>query len=376
MVTKTVTAFLDCGVLRAGFARVRCPECHAEHLLTFSCKGRGLCPSCQAKRAELFAEKLREEILAPVAHRHVVFTIPKALRKLFLRERTLLDLLPRAAFEALRRCLRAALDRKDGVPGFVVAIQSFGKEANFHPHLHGLVSDGLFLRGGEFVGGPLWDEEFERLLTETFPRLVLAALRKRERLSESFNDQLLTWGHGGGFSVYGRHLILNAEPARLAHMARYAARGPVAVDRVSMTSDGKVLLSLPAGHDAGGALVLDPMEFIRRLTWHIPDARTHQVRYHGAYANRSRALYRAADEGASPKPVAGPAGEPKSKSRASWARLIRRVFECDPLTCPRCGKLMRIVAFLTEPRVIDEILRHLEAHPSENLFHARDPPAA
>jgi hypothetical protein len=37
---------------------------------------------------------------------------------------------------------------------------------------------------------------------------------------------------------------------------------------------------------------------------------------------------------------------------------------------------MRIVAFLTEPRVIDEILRHLEAHPSEDLFHARDPPAA
>jgi hypothetical protein len=37
---------------------------------------------------------------------------------------------------------------------------------------------------------------------------------------------------------------------------------------------------------------------------------------------------------------------------------------------------MRIVAFLTEPRVIDEILRHLETHPPEDLFHARDPPAA
>jgi hypothetical protein len=213
VVTETVTAFLDCGVLRAGFARVCCPECHAEYLLAFSCKGRGLCPSCQAKRAELFAEKLREEILAPLAHRHVVFTIPKALRKLFLRERALLDLLPRVAFETLTRCLRAALDRKDGVPGFVVAIQTFGTEANYHPHLHGLVSDGLFLRGGEFVGAPLWDEEFERLLTETFRRLVLAALRKRDRLSDDFHEKLLTWRHGGGFSVYGRHLILNAEPA-------------------------------------------------------------------------------------------------------------------------------------------------------------------
>jgi hypothetical protein len=37
---------------------------------------------------------------------------------------------------------------------------------------------------------------------------------------------------------------------------------------------------------------------------------------------------------------------------------------------------MKIVAFLTEASVIDEILRHLEAHPPEDLFLARDPPAA
>jgi hypothetical protein len=96
----------------------------------------------------------------------------------------------------------------------------------------------LIRRLRTFCGRQL--HEVRRLLAETFRRLVLAALRKRERLSERFHDQLLTWGHGGGFSVYGRYLILNTEPARLAHMARYAARGPVAADRVSVTPDGKV----------------------------------------------------------------------------------------------------------------------------------------
>ena len=47
-------------------------------------------PSCQQKRAELLAEKLREEILAPVPHRHAIFTVPRTLRCLFLRERRLL----------------------------------------------------------------------------------------------------------------------------------------------------------------------------------------------------------------------------------------------------------------------------------------------
>jgi len=45
--------------------------------------------------------------------------------------------------------------------------------------------------------------------------------------------------------------------------------------------------------------------------------------------------------------------------RRRWAQLIRRIFEVDPLICPRCGATMRIIAFITEPRVITKILRHL-----------------
>ena len=213
-------------------------------------------------------------------------------------------------------------------------------------------------------------------LTETYRRIVLRALRKEDRLSEDFSEKLLTFQHAGGFSVYGRNAILNAEPARLAHLARYATRPPVAVDRVSTTIDGKVLLALPDGdYGEGGAVTLDPLEWIRRLTWHIPDPRMHTIRYYGAYANRTRARYRPATDG-TPAVGKAAAGEPVPKSRASWARLIRRVFECDPLACPRCGAEMRVIAFLTDPAVIDRILRHLEEHPPEAPFDARAPPAA
>ena len=39
-ISRVVTRYLECGDLREGFARVRCPDCHAEYLLAFSCKGR------------------------------------------------------------------------------------------------------------------------------------------------------------------------------------------------------------------------------------------------------------------------------------------------------------------------------------------------
>jgi len=44
---------------------------------------------------------------------------------------------------------------------------------------------------------------------------------------------------------------------------------------------------------------------------------------------------------------------------ARGANLLRRVFEVDPLACPRCGEEMRIVSFITEPKTIDRILEHL-----------------
>ncbi|MCI0409162.1 MAG: transposase zinc-binding domain-containing protein, partial [Acidobacteria bacterium] len=59
-----VARYLDCGIPERGFARVVCENCRAKFLLSFSCKGRGLCPSCDAKRAAAFAAFLKDELLA------------------------------------------------------------------------------------------------------------------------------------------------------------------------------------------------------------------------------------------------------------------------------------------------------------------------
>ncbi|MBM3712683.1 MAG: IS91 family transposase, partial [Actinobacteria bacterium] len=40
----------------------------------------------------------------------------------------------------------------------------------------------------------------------------------------------------------------------------------------------------------------------------------------------------------------------------SWARLIKKIYEVDPLTCPKCGGSMRIIAFIEDYKVIKKIL--------------------
>jgi hypothetical protein len=92
-------------------------------------------------------------------------------------------------------------------------------------------------------------------------------------------------------------------------------------------------------------------------------------------ARRARRAAAAAGGGAAAAPPSV-AHEPASlewrAARRRWALLIRRIYEIDPLVCPRCGGPMRIIAFITEPRVIGKILKHLAAKGVD----ARSPPAA
>ena len=43
----------------------------------------------------------------------------------------------------------------------------------------------------------------------------------------------------------------------------------------------------------------------------------------------------------------------------NWARLIQKIYEVDPLTCPKCRGIMRIISFIEDREVIKAILKHL-----------------
>jgi hypothetical protein len=65
--------------------------------------------------------------------------------------------------------------------------------------------------------------------------------------------------------------------------------------------------------------------------------------------------------------------EPQGDSKAfrkSWARLIQKIYEVDPLVCPRCQGIMRIISFIEDKQVIWAILEHLGIW----LVRARPPP--
>jgi ribosomal protein S27E len=72
--------YLKCGRLEHGFLRVRCENCHEERLVAFSCKHRGFCPSCGARRMAESAALLVDEVLPHEPIRQWVLSLPFQLR--------------------------------------------------------------------------------------------------------------------------------------------------------------------------------------------------------------------------------------------------------------------------------------------------------
>lgn len=109
--------FLKCGRLEHGFLRVRCDDCQAEHLVAFSCKRRGFCPSCGARRMTESAALLVDDVLPHQPIRQWVLSFPFQLRYLFANRPALMGqvlLYPalfRTAFLKLIRCVEQRFSR-------------------------------------------------------------------------------------------------------------------------------------------------------------------------------------------------------------------------------------------------------------------------
>jgi len=159
-------------------------------------------------------------------------------------------------------------------------------------------------------------------------------------------------------------------------LARYCARHPVALGRLAYRADSGTVTyqsDKPSGPTAGAETV-HALEFLARVVSHIPNKGQVLQRYYGWYANRTRGIRRKGGPHEQPPVVEVEAVPPAlHEVRRGWAQLLRRLFELDPLRCPRCGHAMRVVAFITEPPVIDRILDHLRRHASP-ARRARAPP--
>jgi hypothetical protein len=298
-VEQELRAFLRCGILAHGFLRLHCDACGHDRLVPFSCKRRGFCPSCGGRRMADTAAHLVDRVFPEVTVRQWVLTLPYPLRYRCAYDARLtsevLRAFLRALFAELRRCVRRHWRLRAEQCGAVTFLQRFGSALNLNVHFHTLALVGadpyavgiaaaprffalpppsrgdvprvlagtarrlhrlLEARAGGNDDALSRDEPLLALLAAASLRTPIASGRHTAEPWRRLGDRVEPAELGddpdasprvpahGGMSLHAEVAVPARDRRRLERLCRYAARPPLANDRLEEQPDGRMALRL------------------------------------------------------------------------------------------------------------------------------------
>lgn len=335
-------AIVACRTQAMGGHEQCCPDGHFVRTQYHSCRHRS-CPTCAEKAKGEWLDRQQERLL-PCDHFHVIFTVPHELLPLWrYNRREFTD----ALFGACRDTLLQLLGQErhlGATPGILMALHTWGRTLNQHPHIHCLVS-----AGGMTAQGAWRDVSGDYLLPAAVAKPVYRG-RLLEKLSDAIRAGRLHAPEGSDVACIedllraaaGKKWNVRLE-SRYGHgkgvakyLSRYVRGGPIANTRIVGAADGRVRFRY-RDHRDGKCRVrcLDASRFIEHLLWHVPEPGQHTVRHVGLYAHacrerreRCRALIDPAASRVSWRP------------RPSWQEYMVASGHASATCCPRCGQAL------------------------------------
>jgi hypothetical protein len=255
--------YLECGILCFGFGRALCTDCGQGFVIAFSCKGRGVRPSCNGRYMAQTAAHLADHVIPPVPVRQWVISVPKRLRSFLADRPAAVAALTKIFLDEIDRflCAAAGVTIDADAPaatrprlGAVSFLHRFGSALNRHVHLHACATDGVFMPTGDGAGcaapppflpvRPITHADLATL-TERVRCRVVRWFRMQWLLDATAVADMLAWENSGGsvdasvrISIIDRDMPSFFQS--LEHLLRYCARPPFALARFSVTREAAV----------------------------------------------------------------------------------------------------------------------------------------
>lgn len=426
--------YLKCGLLEYGFLRVLCEDCHHERMLAFSCKHRGFCPSCCAKRMTESSSLLVDNVLPRQPMRQWVSSFPIPLRFLFAREPHVMGKVLGIVYRTIATYLikKTGYKKNTARTGAVTFIQRFGSALNLNIHFHMLFLDGVFINAkGESAAQrfiPVFNHrsgDMVKLTHKVSSRIarylertgliesdaensylaegVLTSNEMNEHQGFSVNYRIAVGSQKGkkvfalqtlppgfedgegkellgkmaGFSLHAGVAAYAGDRDKLERLCRYVARPSVSVHRLSLTSEGHIRYELKTPYHNGTThMIFDPLDFISKLASLIPAPRVNLTRFHGVFAPNSQYRARIINRQNNQKlGVVAKQIESEEHGAMNWAMRLKRAFNIDMNTCEACGGAAKVIACIDNPIVIEKILKSVQSQSHHTIPSSRAPPA-
>ena len=330
-----VHKMLDCGdPEKMGFAQYRCLACGEKRLIAFSCKS-SFCLSCGKPYTDRWVGFIARRLLPGAVYRHIVLTVPDALRIWFYRNPDLLSPLLRAG----AACVRDVFARTAGVEldiGSIAVLQTAGRPGNYNPHLHLLVTGGGLNPQGGWT--PVSYIPFE-IIHRKRQYYLLTLLR------EEVPDPAVDRAVDHAWKQYPKGFVAFVEKGEVPpggqglarYLAKYVVSPPISVRRIERY-DGRSVSYWYRDHKTGQIehASLPVHQFIGRMVQHILPKGFQRIRYYGLHGNVRYARARQTLAAVVP---AGTLADPRGfrvLPRKPFRQLFFESFGRDPLLCPRC----------------------------------------
>lgn len=176
-----------------------------------------------------------------------------------------------------------------------------------------------------------------------------------------------------GFSLHAGVACKANQRKKLERLCRYVTRPAISEQRLSLASNGNVIVALKTPYDDGTShVVLSPMEFMGRLAALVPKPRVNLTRFHGVFSPNSKLREFVVPT----KPADDVETKDQSGHKAysmTWAQRLKRVFAIAIEKCEKCGGKVKVIACIEDPEVIEKILRHLGLDEASQVKN-RSPP--
>jgi len=272
---RAVQCILDCRTPAMGGQVYRCAHCHRDHFVYHSCNHRA-CPKCGHAAATEWIENQKRKLL-PVPYYLITFTVPEGLRAWLRSHQKLGYALLLQESAATLQDVASREKYLGGELGFLSVLHTWGRQLQFHPHVHCVVP-----AGGLRSDGLRW----RRPKTANFflPQTVLAA-RFRNRLKAALKDQAEAAAIPR--AVWGQTWVVDVQPAgngesAVKYLSAYVYRTALGSQRILEDYQGHITFKYKDSEDAQWhTLTLTAAEFLRRFLQHILPKGFQRVRYYG-----------------------------------------------------------------------------------------------
>ena len=272
---KVISAIQHCQSGHYGHSLSQCPDCGGHHRVNHSCGNRH-CPQCQQHKTQQWLQHHLDKQL-PGPHFLLTFTVPETLRP-FVRSHQ------RLAYQALFQASATALKRlaKDerfigtDLPGFTGVLPTWGRQLQYHPHIHSIVPGGGLSRD-RTTWCPSRAHFFVpvKALSPIYRALFKEEIRQAGLL-EHIDPQVWTipWNVHSQANHHGH--------SALTYLAPYVFKVAISNHRLVSLTDRTVTFTY---RQVGSARLrtahLDGMEFLRRFLQHVLPDGLQKVRHFG-----------------------------------------------------------------------------------------------